>query len=133
MSDATTPVQTLEQAAKGLLFPSETDAPFAPFFWPAKDTTLTPERLAQLAGVPAGATVKTAKLDSFFRPATKEEDWHNVQEQAEVQRFRELVKVIKSTLTDVRVFRVGETSIDVFIVGQVEGGFAGLQTRVVET
>jgi len=134
MSDApTAPMQALEQVAKGLLFPSETDVPLVAFFWSAEDIALTPQRLAQLAGVPAGTAIKTVKLDNFFRPATKEEDWHNAQEQAEARRFQELVRVIKSNLADVKVFRVGETSIDVFVVGRVEGGFAGLRTRVVET
>ena len=55
------------------------------------------------------------------------------EETALVQRFQELVKAIKSHLKDVKVFRIGETHIDVYIVGQTEGGYAGLKTRVVET
>jgi len=44
-------LQTLHQAAAGLLFPSETDAPLEPFSWPADtagtDKALTPEDVAK--------------------------------------------------------------------------------------
>jgi hypothetical protein len=43
------------------------------------------------------------------------------------------VKTLKVTLDDVKVFRVGETKVDVHVVGKVEGGYAGLKTLVVET
>jgi hypothetical protein len=127
-------IETLKHATDGLLFPSETDAPLEPFFWPHDDDSkLTPETLAPLAGVAADTPVKSVKLETFFRPATKEEEWHNDEEKAQVARFQELVRTLKTTLDDVKVFRVGETRIDVYVVGKVEGGYAGLKTLVVET
>jgi hypothetical protein len=48
-------------------------------------------------------------------------------------RFQELVETLKTTLDDVKVFRVGETRIDVYVVGKSKGGYAGLKTLVVET
>jgi hypothetical protein len=124
----------LDQAAQGLLFPSETDAPLIPFFWPdAAPGDLTPERLAELAKTPPDQPIKSVKLDTFFRPVTKAEEWHNDEEKAEVEKFKTLVKTIKDTLAEVKVFRVGETKMDVYIVGKVEGGYAGLKTQVVET
>lgn len=127
-------IKPLQQASEGLLFLSETDAPLVPFFWPdSSDEKLTTARFEQLAKSPKDAPIKTVKLDSFFRNATKSENWHNDEEKAQVERFKQLVKTIKAELKDVQVFRVGETSIDVYIVGQVEGGYAALQTKVVET
>ncbi len=127
-------IETLKQAADGLLFPSETDAPLVPFFWPREDSSkLTPETLASLAGVAADTPIKSTKLATFFRPATKAEEWHNEEESAQVARFQELVKTLKGTLDDVNVFRLGNTRIDVYVVGKVEGGYAGLKTLVVET
>lgn len=127
-------LQILRQASEGLLFPSETDAPFEVFFWDdEKAAELTPDTIAALAGASSGTPVKTAKLETFFRPAVKEEDWHNEEEKAEVERFKALLKTIKDHLKGVKVFRVGDTKIDVFIVGQVIGGYAGLKTQVVET
>lgn len=127
-------VEKLQKATADLLFPSETDAPLEPFFWPSPHTeSVTAGILAPLANLKDDATIKTTRLDTFFRPATKEEDWHNTEERAQVQRFQELVKTIKETLSDVKVFRVGETNITVYVVGTVEGGYAGLKTNVVET
>ena len=136
MSNSIAPpaIETLKHATDGLLFPSETDAPLEPFFWPHDDDSkLTPETLAPMAGVAADTPVKSVKLETFFRPATKEEEWHNDEEKAQVARFQELVRTLKTTLDDVKVFRVGETRIDVYVVGKVEGGYAGLKTLVVET
>lgn len=136
MSDRTQPsvLQPLQQATEGLLFISETDAPLVPFFWPQENPVkITPDVLLPLAGVATDAPVKPVKLEAFFRPATKEEDWHNDEERAEAKRFQDLVRTVKSTLKDVVVFRVGEVKIDVFIVGVVEGGYAGLKTQIVET
>jgi hypothetical protein len=136
MSDSIAPpaIEPLKQAAEGLLFASETDAPLEAFFWPHEDKSkLTPETLITLAGVAPDTPIKSVKLETFFRPATKEEEWHNEEEKAQVARFKELVKTLKDTLDDVKVFRVGETRIDVYVVGKVEGGYAGLKTLVVET
>ncbi|RYZ63142.1 MAG: nuclease [Proteobacteria bacterium] len=129
-----TALDVLAKATSGLLFLSETDAPLVPFFWPNEDTApLAPARLLELANAKPDSPIKTVTLAHFFRNATKEEAWHNEEEQAEVERFKALVATLKSTLKKPQVFRVGEVSIDVYIVGLVEGGYAGLQTRVVET
>lgn len=126
-------VETLRQAVAGLLFPSETDAPFEPFFWPG-DAAAPPDPadVARLSGA-SDAPVKKVKLETFFRPATKAETWHNDEEKALVARFEELVRTLKTTLKDPVVFRVGKTQSDAYIVGMVEGGYAGLKTQVVET
>lgn len=127
-------LQKLQQASQGLLFLSETDAPFETFFWKAEsDSELTPETVAKMADAPTDVAVKSTKLESFFRAAVKEEDWHNDEEKADVERFKALVKTIKETLPGVKVYKIGDAKIDVYIVGQVAGGYAGLKTQVVET
>jgi hypothetical protein len=55
------------------------------------------------------------------------------QERGEVQRFQQLVKALKDTLKDVKVFLVGRGTADAFIVGRTESGWAGLRTKVAET
>lgn len=124
----------LQSASQGLEFQSETDAPFEPLFWPDEDAApLSSERVLQLAGAKAGAPIKSTSLAAFFKPATQEEAWHNDEEKAEVARFKALVEAIKNTLFKPQVWKIGETSADVYIVGSVEGGHAGLKTQVVET
>jgi len=134
MPQAPSAIPTLQRASAGLKFLSETDAPFAPFFWP--DTSgeqLNTQRFEQLASTPEHAPIQTMEIDYFFRNAIKVEEGDSEWEVAEAERYRQLVHTIESTLENVQVFRVGETSIDVYIVGQVEGGHAGLRTLVVET
>jgi len=72
-------------------------------------------------------------VDGFFAIATQEEDWHE-EEQETVQRFQNLVSVLKQNLSQLQVFRVGSIEIDVYIVGVTGGGgLAGLSTKLVET
>jgi len=61
----------LQGAGAGLLFPSETDAPLTPFFWPATDSApLTLQTLPPLAGVTVDVPIEIVKLAAFFGPAT---------------------------------------------------------------
>ena len=68
-----------------------------------------------------------------FCSATKEEAWHNERGSKEVERFQALVEMLKTTLEKPQVFRVDETNITVYVVGMVDGGWAGVQTEVAET
>ena len=53
---------------------------------------------------------------------------------AAARRFRHLLGVLETELADLRVYRVGEISIPVYILGRSpSGSWLGLSTRVVET
>ena len=127
----------LSQAAAGLTFISETDAPLTPFFWPdAQALVSSPvasQDVARGAKLPSEAHIEQQSLDEFFEPAVAEEDWQNEDERAGARKFQALVATLKQNLRDSAVFRVGEVALDVYIVGRAEGGLAGLQTKVVET
>ncbi|MEG4343625.1 nuclease A inhibitor family protein [Microcoleus sp. A003_D6] len=123
----------LKQAAEGLLFLSETDAPFEVVRWQAQGE-LTPAILLQLTEHPPDAPVELRTVDEFFAIATAEEDWHDAEERETVQRFRQLVSILKQNLSQLQVYRVGDRSIDAYIVGVTPGGeWAGLATKLVET
>jgi hypothetical protein len=124
---------TLKKASEGLLFPSETDAPFETFEWPGEEGKPDKTRVLELAGLPAGTPVKAKGVDAFFKDATREEDWHDDKEKAEEQRFRQLVQAIKDNLKDVKVFVAGRAEKDALVVGRTDSGWAGLKTKVVET
>ncbi len=123
----------LSQAAAGLTFPSETDAPFVPFAWPQAAAEATAEVVAREARLPAGSHLEQQSLEEFFAPAVAEEDWMNPAERATAKNLAALLQTIRAALPDATVFRVGEGSVDVFIVGRAGVGLAGLQTKVVET
>lgn len=123
----------LKQASKGLLFLSESDAPFEVLHWPAQGE-LTPAKLLQLTNHPPDAPVEMRTVDDFFAIATQEEDWHDEEERETVQQFQNLVSVLKQNLSQLQVYRVGSTNIDAYIVGVAQSGeWAGLSTKLVET
>ncbi len=123
----------LKQASKGLFFLSETDAPFEVIHWSAQGE-LTPAKLLQLTNHPPDAPLKMLAVDDFFAIATQEEDWHDEEEGETVKRFQNLVSVLKQNLSQLQVFRVGNTNINAYIVGVTPGGeLAGLSTKLVET
>src|SRR4051794_15501611 len=127
-------VQTLKKASQGLLFLSETDAPFEAFAWEGEEGEPDKARVLELAGLPPKTPIATKSLDAFFADLTQEQAWHDQKEKEEVARFQQLVQALKDALSDVKVFLVGKRpERDVFIVGKTESGWAGLKTKVVET
>lgn len=124
---------TLSQAAQGLAFMSETDAPLAPFFWPGEFEAVTAEIVARQARLPADAKIEQRTVAEFFEPVAAEEEWQNEDERVVARRFQALVATLEQSLREATVFRVGEVAVDVYIVGLAQGGLAGLRTRVVET
>ena len=123
----------LQEASNGLLFLSETDAPFEVISWP-KQEDLTPAKLLQVTNHPPNTPVELRTVDEFFAISTQEEDWHDQEERETVKRFQSLVSVLKQNLSNIQVYRVGSVSIDAYIVGVTDGGdWAGLCIKLVET
>jgi hypothetical protein len=113
---------------------SESDYPFEVFIWEGKaQETWTPEKVAQHTGHPADTSVKVVTLVDFFRPATEEQDWFGLQEQESAAKFKNLESAIASTLHNVKVYRVGQIEIDVYILGTCGNDCVGLSTKLVET
>jgi purine-nucleoside phosphorylase len=126
---------TLEAAAEGLLYPSESDYPFTYFTWgEAQTDNLSEDQVRELAGQPEDAAVETISLEKLFKPLTEIKDWYEAEDKENVKRFEELQETIQRVLHTVQVFRVGEIEIDVYIVGKdPQGNWAGLKTISVET
>jgi hypothetical protein len=120
--------------SKGLLFPSETDAPIRPWVWRRPDR-FSLEALRAAQGYSQDTPIVTLDLDEFFASATRDYDWHGPEEQERARRFRAVVAALKARLRDIRVYKVGESgTLDVFAVGRADDGTtAGVTTQVVET
>ncbi len=125
--------QALRKATEGLLFPSETDAPLEVFEWPGEQGKPDKARVLALAKLPAGTPVKTKSVDAFFKEVTQEQSWHDDEEKAEVQKFKQVVQTLKDSLADPKVFQAGKAESDVYIVGRTDAGWAGVKTKVVQT
>jgi hypothetical protein len=118
MADDTLTVLT--KAAKGLLYPSETDAPFEPFVWEPAANTLASIR--RLSGQAAGEPCRTVTLEDFLGDLAQEED------------FAKLQAVLQKTLKAIKVYRFGTVSPVYYVVGtDAKGQLAGLKTNAVET
>jgi hypothetical protein len=117
-------LDALKQAAKGLMMPSESDAPLTAFAWDDSGD-LTRERLLKLAHEPEGAKVEEDSLDNLLRTVPAEDR----------PKFDKLRKALQEQLSGVKVFKVGdEAERNVYIVGKTkEGKWAGLRSTVVET
>ena len=125
-------VQELQTATEGLLFMSETDAPFATIAWPGPDAP-TPEAVRAWEGKP-DAPCETDDLARMFYGSITEFPGLNDAGQERVRRFRRLLAALRENLTDICVSRVGGVQKDVYILGRSPNGkWLGLKTQVVET
>jgi hypothetical protein len=120
-------LEALQKAAGELLYPSESDELFEPFQWDTTDE-LDAEKVEKLTR-PTKSKKKRAveeiSFDNFFA---------GLQETDDASQFKKLQKSLQKFLKDLRVYRVGEVSIDVYIVGRDgEGKWSGLHTVSVET
>ena len=126
-------VNQLKQASEGLQCMSESDYPFEAFQWEGQ-APLTAETVIKQTDHTSDTPVEVVPLDDFFQNATQEEDWHNEEERTQVKRYQSLVETIKTNLSDIQVYRLGNVEMDTYIVGKTPSGdLAGLSTKVVET
>ncbi len=123
----------LEQLTAGLLFMSESDYPFTAFLWNGS-VDITEDYLREIAGEKRDAPVSVVSVDKFFRVAASEPEWKGAEELAVAKRYQALLKWLKENLYGLKVYRIGEISIPVYIVGKsASGSWIGILTRVVET
>lgn len=131
---ATETAAALEQASQGLMYQSETDAPWTVVSWPSAEGEPTAEGIARRGWDRADAPAGEQSVDEFFGPLTQDQDWYGDEEKAVAARYRSLLAIIKGVLRNPRVVRVGERKVAVYVIGQAkEGGWAGLKTTAVET
>jgi hypothetical protein len=125
---------TLQKLVENLLWMSETDAQLHVFCWENGAAIQSKEQLLKQTKHPAIDPVEEVDLDQFFEPAITEQDWFGDEEKETAARYRSLLSALKQNLSDIKVYRVGEVEIDVYIVGLTEAkNIIGIATQVVET
>jgi hypothetical protein len=96
--------------------------------------TLTEDKLLQQTGYGKDTPIEIAAVDDVFQVATTAEAWHSEEEKEAVNQYQRLVDTLKNYLRDIKVYRLGNVEIDVYIVGITpSGNLAGVTTKVVET
>jgi Nuclease A inhibitor-like protein len=125
-------IDLLRQATTDLLWSSESDYPFEIVTWD-RCVDLTPAALFSNLHDP-NLAIETITLTDFFAPILTVEDWYEAEELAQVDRYTDLLHAIESNLAEVKVFRIGEIEIAIYLVGKTPAGdIVGLKTHVVET
>jgi Nuclease A inhibitor-like protein len=125
-------IDRLQQASANLFWSSESDYPFEIMTWERGTEMTTPALFPDL--IMTDPQVETTTLTDFLAPALTTEDWYEEEELATVDRYQDLFQSIETHLTDVRVFRIGECEITIYIVGKTpDGDIIGLKTQSVET
>ncbi|MFL6208781.1 MAG: nuclease A inhibitor family protein [Pyrinomonadaceae bacterium] len=123
----------LIRATDGLLFMSESDHPFTPVRWSGA-TELTPATIRHLTGHDEAAPVETRSVDDLFRVAAAEPAWKSAPALETARRYQQLLRLLNEQLTDLRVYRIGRVSLDVYIIGRsAAGNWLGLRTHIIET
>lgn len=125
----------LYQSSQNLLWRSESDYPFAVLLWEVEEEIgLDIPTFLELTQLPPDTPVKAREFESFFSNAVTSKDWHEEEEEEEVKRYQNLVATLRECLRDLRVYKVGEITVDVYIVGTTPAGdLAGLSTVSIET
>lgn len=125
---ASTFLRTLEEAAAGLLFPSETDAPLVPIeLSGVEGADLSAEGLLRAEGRAEGTKVEETTADDLFAPLIEAGD-------DDAKKYGRILELLKAELSNLRVYRAGSTDIDVYVLGRhASGAWVGLKTKVVET
>ena len=128
-ADQVTPLLT------DLLYPSESDEPLEPVETYLKMAeTLTVSHIKDWLMLPPSHYVEEIPEADFWAPVVTIEDWFGDEEKANAAQFQKLKKTLDILLTEHQVFRVGQTEMDVYLLGKPkEGPRVGLKTRVVET
>jgi hypothetical protein len=122
-------LEELARAAEGLWYMSESDYPLEPVRLEGADGP-SDDRLRELAGAGADARVETRGLEGFFRDAAAV----RAGERPEPASFRGVLRALRGNLSDLKVYRVGDVNVAVYVLGRSAGGsWLGVSTRVVET
>ncbi len=125
--------EQIAEAAEGLIFISETDAPIDPFRWEQADE-VTVETVREMAQIDVDSPAEEADVDAFFSKLTAKKEWFGDRENERAERFAELFDVQRANLRDLRVFRFGRIQVSICVVGlDAEGCLAGVMTKAVET
>ena len=118
-----------------MLYPSESDEPIEVVeTYLRMAEPLTVSHIKDWLMLPPSNYVEEITEVEFWEPVVTVEEWYGEEENAKTARFQALKTYLETTLTDRQVFRVGQTEIDVYLLGKpTEGPRVGLKTKVVET
>lgn len=123
----------IKKAVKGLSYMSETDAAFQPFVGRQADA-VTGEILLSQIGKSNDTPVEERNFEEFFARLTGIQDWFGDEEKQTAQKFSDLKNLLQNNLKNLKVFKVGQINLDIYVVGlDAQSLLTGVKTEAVET
>lgn len=127
-------ITQLQEAAKDLFWISESEAPFEVVTWEDHVDQFDDRTLLKLTNHAEVDPVETIEFDQFFEYPMQVQDWHGEEEAAIAHQYQCLAETLKQNLHNLKVYRIGEIQLDIYILGMTDSGnIAGLATKAVET
>ncbi len=120
-------------ACDGMVFISETDAPFTPISC-GKGSGGVRERLEDKFSELCGTKAEITSFDDLFRRLTVEHEWFGDAERLRAAKARVLETIFREELVDLTAARFGTIRVTIFAVGiDRTGNLLGVRTFAVET
>jgi len=125
--------EKIKTAVKDLYYISETDAEILPFNGKQAKAVSKQEILSQTKKA-ADSKIEERDFAGFFARLTEIQDWFGDEEKAIAQKFVQLKELLEKNLRDLKVFKIGEIQLDVYVIGlDGEDNLIGIETKAVET
>lgn len=126
-------LEGLEESVKGLWYMSETDAEIT-VFRGKRTAVVSLDELKRQAGISADENGEERDFQEFFTNLTEIQDWFESGEKETALKFLTLEKILEDNLKELKVFKIGRTEIDIYVVGlDAQSILTGIKTRAVET
>lgn len=118
-----------------LFYPGESDEPIEPVTCYLKQAEpLTVSQIKDWLMLPPSVYVDERPEAEFWEPVTTEQDWYDDEEKQRTNRFQQLKKQLENVLSVRQVFGVGESEVDLYLLGRLaDGKRAGIKTKIVQT
>lgn len=129
-SDKVTPLLT------DLFYPSESDEPVETITcYLTQPEPLTVSQIKDWQLLPPSVLVEEIQESDFWESVTTEQDWYTAEEKNRTAKFQQLKQFLEDQLTIRQVFQVGETELDVYLLGLQpdQRERAGIKTKIVQT
>ncbi|MEP6902813.1 MAG: nuclease A inhibitor family protein [Actinomycetota bacterium] len=125
--------EKIKIAAADLSYISETDAEILPFVGTQTDA-VTKENLLTQIGKTSDSPIEERDFTELFTRLTAIQEWFGDEEKATAEKFAALKDLLEKNIKDLKVFKVGQIQLDIYVVGlDAEGKLTGIQTKAVET
>ena len=132
-SESKTLENQIKETSEGLFYMSETDAEILPFVG-EKVSEITFGQILNQDKYGTDIKIEERDFEEFFKRLTEEQYWFEEEEREDARRFRQLKKLLEDNLRDLKVLRIGEIEIDIYVIGlNKEGRLMGIKTQAVET